>query len=158
MTVAGAEAVGKARSRAGGVASAAEFRAVLDDTLAAVDADDGLGTRLRASGVRLRLEITDLALVLNVASDEDEPHLTWTFSDEVAWSPRLELWMDSEIANAYLQGKASLAIAIARRRVRCRGDARTAVLYVPALKLLAKPYERVVAAGHPHLLLERRLS
>ena len=61
--------------------------------------------------------------------------------------------MDSEVANRYLQGKESLAIAIARRRVRCRGESKVALLYVPAMRLLCEPYRRVVAAEYPHLAI-----
>ena len=50
-----------------------------------------------------------------------------------------------QIANAYLQGKESLAIAIARGRVRYDGDARCALLYVPALR----PRGRALPASRP---------
>ena len=53
--------------------------------------------------------------MLNVAaSEEPAHHLRWEFSDAVDWEPKLNLKMGSRIANAYLQGKESLAIAIAR--------------------------------------------
>ena len=61
--------------------------------------------------------------------------------------------MDSDVANRYLQGKESLAVAMARRRVRTRGDRSVALLYVPALRLVCEPYRRVVAADYPHLAI-----
>jgi hypothetical protein len=134
--------------------SATEYRALLDQALSELDADDKSGPLLRAAGLRIRLEFPDLDLVLDVAaSEEPAHHLRWSFSDAVDWQPKLSLRMDSRIANAYLQGKESLAIAIAHGRVRFSGDTRCALLYVPALRLLVGPYRRVVRREYPHLLV-----
>src|SRR5215212_7746399 len=93
--------------------SADEFRQLLDQALAEANSDERSGPFLRATGMRMRFEFPDLKLVLNVAAGEDgDSHLRWEFSDDVAWEPRLRLTMDSDVANAYLQGKESLAIAI----------------------------------------------
>jgi len=62
--------------------------------------------------------------------------------------------MDSKVANAYLQGKESLAIAIARGRVKASGDTRSALIYIPALRLLVSSYRKLVTQEHPHLVLE----
>jgi hypothetical protein len=35
----------------------------------------------------------------------------------------------------------------------CSGEARSALLYLPALKLVAGPYRRVVSSAYPHLAL-----
>ncbi len=135
--------------------AAAEFRSVLDDVLAETDADDHAGPLLRAAGIRIRFEFPDLPLVLNLAATEDgDHHLAWRFSDDVDWEPKLTMRMDSKVANAYLQGKESLAIAIARGRVRLEGDTRSALIYIPALKLLVASYRRLVTQEHPHLALE----
>jgi hypothetical protein len=132
--------------------SEGELRALLDDVLAEVDADAKAGALLRAAGLRVRFRFPDLGMVLNVApSEEPGRHLRWRFSDDVAWEPKLELVMDSEVANAYLQGTESLAIALARGRVRASGDTRCALLYVPALRLVVDSYRRHVRAEHPHL-------
>jgi hypothetical protein len=134
--------------------SATEFRALLGEALSELDADEKSGPLLRATGLRMRLEFQDLDLVLNVAaSEEPAHHLRWSFSDAVDWEPKLRLRMDSRIANAYLQGKESLAIAIARGRVRFSGDTRCALLYVPALRLVVGPYRRLVRRDYPHLLI-----
>ncbi len=104
--------------------------------------------------MRMRFEFPDLKLVLNVAPGDDAgSHLRWEFSDSVEWEPRLKLTMDSEVANAYLQGKESLAIAIARQRVRCSGETRCALLYVPAMRLVVDAYRRVVRDEYPHLAI-----
>jgi hypothetical protein len=134
--------------------SATEFRELLDEALSELDADPKSGPLLRAAGMRMRFEFTDLGLVLNVAaSDDPGHHLRWEFSDAVDWEPRLELRMDSRIANAYLQGKESLAIAIARGRVRLAGDTECALRYVPTLRLVVPPYLRLVRRQYPHLLV-----
>jgi hypothetical protein len=135
--------------------AAAEFQAVLDDVLTETDADDQAGPVLRAAGLRVRFEFPDLPLVLNLAATEEGTHhLSWGFSDTVDWKPKLTLRMDSKVANAYLQGKESLAIAIARGRVKATGDTRSALVYIPALKLLVASYRRLVTQEHPHLVLE----
>jgi hypothetical protein len=135
--------------------AAAEFQAVLDDVLTETDADDQAGPLLRAAGLRLRFEFPDLPLVLNLAATEEgSHHLSWRFSDTVDWKPKLTLRMDSKVANAYLQGKESLAIAIAHGRVKATGDTRSALVYIPALKLLVTSYRRLVTQEHPHLVLE----
>ena len=104
------------RSRSG---SATEFRELLDETLFELDVDEKAGPLLRATGMRVRFDFPDLGMVLNVAASEaPDHHLRWEFSDAVDWEPKLSFSMDSQIANAYLQGKESLAIAIARGRVR----------------------------------------
>jgi hypothetical protein len=131
-----------------------ELRAALDRTLRDLDDDHTRGPLLRATGVRMRLEFPDVGLVLNVAaSEEPGRHLRWSFDPGVDWEPKLELTMDSETANGYLQGRESLAIAIARGRVRFRGDSRATVLFLPAVRLIVDPYKRVVSQDYPHLAL-----
>ncbi len=135
--------------------AAAEFRHLLDEVLTETDADEHAGPLLRAADLRVRFEFPDLPLVLNLAATEEgDHHLTWQFSDQVDWKPKLTLMMGSEVANAYLQGKESLAIAIARGRVQAIGDTRSALVYIPALRLLVSSYSRVVTQEHPHLVLE----
>src|SRR5919108_4810819 len=132
--------------------SAAEFRELLDQALSELDADAKAGSLLRATGLRVRFRFPDLGLVLNVApTEEGAHHLRWTFSNRTGWDPKLELVMDSAAANAYLQGQESLAIAIARGRVRCTGETRSALLYVPSLQLLVDAYRRLVRRQHPRL-------
>jgi hypothetical protein len=150
----GAVALRRERAELPAVRSRAEFRELLDRALADVDSEDRAGTLLRATGLRLRFEFPDLDLVLNVAATESgEHHVRWSFADSAEWKPKLELRMDSAVANAYLQGRESLAIALARRQVRCEGEARVALLYVPAIRLLCGPYRRIVESEYPHLAL-----
>ena len=59
--------------------------------------------------------------------------------------------MPAEVANRYLQGRESLAIAIAHGQVSCKGDSRVALLYLPATRLLCEPYRRVVETEFPAL-------
>jgi hypothetical protein len=156
-TVAG-RGSGAARGRGRGAAARAvpvppaELRRVLGDALEAAEADDKASTLIRAAGPRLRIEVTDASLVLNLApSDEHGRTLRWRFDDKVDWEPRLRIWMDSATANRYLQGRESLAIAIARGRVRAEGDARTALLYLPAMRFLIEPYRRLIRERFPDL-------
>jgi hypothetical protein len=152
MVAAAATQGGRKTARKG--VSAEELRELLDRTLTELDRDDRLGPLIRATGMRLRLECPDVGLVLNVAaSDSPDRHIRWAFGDDIVWEPRLELLMAADVANAYLQGKESLAVAIARGRVRCKGEAKVALLYVPATRLMVEPYRRSVRELHPDLVL-----
>jgi hypothetical protein len=62
--------------------------------------------------------------------------------------------MGSEVANRYLQGAESVPIAIARGRIRCSGESRSVLLYLPAARLIQRPYKRLVRAEYPHLALD----
>ena len=128
-----------------------ELRAALERALADVDADERLGPLIGATRLRMRIEFTDLGMALNVAAADGGRNLTWSFADDPGWPPKLTLLMSSDVANRYLQGRESLAIGIARGQVRCRGDSRTALLYLPAARLIAEPYRRVVESEYPAL-------
>jgi hypothetical protein len=130
-----------------------DLRAALDRALAESDADEVIGPRIRATGLRMRFDLPDAGLALYVrAGEEGEPNLVWSFDEAPDWQPRLELEMSAAVANRYLQGRESLAIAIARGQVRCRGESRAALAYLPAARLICEPYRRVIAAGFPDLV------
>src|SRR4029450_10322824 len=106
-------------------ASADQMREIVDRVLARINDDDTAGPLLRATGMRLRLNCPDLGLAVNIAASRDpDPPIEWTFDERPGWEPRLELTMNSAVANAYLQGRASVPVAIARGEIRCSGDAR----------------------------------
>jgi hypothetical protein len=135
-------------------ASARCYQALLDRVLAAVDADETAGPDLRAADLSLRLALPDLPLVVNVVSSDDpDHHLRWWFGDEVDWQPELELTMSSAVANAYLQGRENLPIAIAHHRATARGGAHASLRSLPALELLVEPYRRAVRTLMPRLVL-----
>jgi hypothetical protein len=132
--------------------AAAELAAALERTLAEVDADDRVGPLIGATRLRLRFELTQPTLALNLAGAEGGHNITWSFTDDPGWSPKLLLRMPAEVANRYLQGRESLAILIARGQVTCRGESRIALLYVPAARLLCERYRQVVEAEFPALV------
>jgi hypothetical protein len=128
-----------------------QLRAALERTLGEVDADDRLGPLIGATRLRMRFEFTDLDMALNVAAADGERNITWSFAEDPGWPPKLTLTMSSAVANRYLQGRESLAIGLARGQVRAQGDSRTALLYLPAARLICEPYRRVVEAEYPAL-------
>jgi hypothetical protein len=139
-------------SRDAAFGSAAELREVLERLFATVEGDERTGSVLRAAHFRVRFDFTDLRVHLNLASAEDDEHyLRWSFAPRAPWDPKLTLRMDSSVANAWLQGEQSLAIAIARGQVRWVGETRSTLFFVPLAKLLSEPYRRVVDADFPHL-------
>jgi hypothetical protein len=132
--------------------SSEELREVLGRLLESVDADDRIGPLLRAAHLRARLEFPDRRLDLNVASCEgDDRNVEWSFARRAPWTPKVTLRMDSSVANGWLQGEESLAIAIARGRVRCSGESRSTLFFVPVAKLLGDPYRRLIEAEFEHL-------
>jgi hypothetical protein len=133
--------------------SAEELREVLDRLLTAIDQDPVIGPSLRSARVPHRFVLTDLGVVLNVASSEKGDHcLRWEFSDEVDWKPALTLEMDSAVANGYLQGEENLAIAIARGRIRVSCErARAALSFLPLSRTLFGRYRELVERDYPHL-------
>jgi hypothetical protein len=135
-----------------GAAALDHFRSALDRALSEADADERLGPLLGASGLRMRFEFTDTGLDLNVAAGEDGHNLSWSFG-AAAWPARLVLTMPTVIANRFLQGSESLPIAIVRGQVQCSGESRAALHYLPATRLLAGSYRRVVERDFPDLLV-----
>jgi hypothetical protein len=128
-----------------------EFRAALEQALELADSDEKIGPLLAATEVRMRFEFPDTGLQLNIAAGQADGHnLRWSFG-EVDWPPKLELTMESAVANRFLQGRESLAIAIARGRARYRGESHSAVLGLPATRLLCEPYREVIREGFPAL-------
>ena len=124
--------MGTGRQLAAASGSAAEFRDLLDEALSELDADEKAGPLLRAAGLRMRLRVPrPRADAQRRRQRGARPSPALEFSDAVDWEPKLKLQMDSQIANAYLQGKESLAIAIARGRVRFKGDTRCALSTYP---------------------------
>ena len=81
-------------------------------------------------------------------------NLSWSFSDDPGWSPKLVLRMTCGVGNRYLQGRESLAIAIARGQVRHRGEPRAAMLYLPAARLFCEPYRQVIQSRYPELAVQ----
>lgn len=129
-----------------------QLRTALDQALAEVDADERIGPLVSATRLRMRFEFTDLEMALNVAGADAGHNVTWSFADDPGWAPKLVLRMSSVVANRYLQGRESLAIAIARGEVRWDGESRVALLYLPAARLISERYQRVVEADFPALL------
>jgi len=132
-----------------------ELRDLLEHVLAELDGDERNGSVLRAAEFRLCLEVTDLDLVIRIdASDKDAQHIDWAFEGDVIRKPAVfSLAMDSETVNAYLQGRASLVVAMAHGRAHWSGESRAPLVYLPVLRMLSEPYKRWVKQLHPHLAL-----
>lgn len=134
--------------------SAADFQAVVHEALSFLDTDSSRGPLFRASGMRIRFELPDIASTLDVAAAEGDAHyLRWMF-EPTDWGPKLTLRMDSDVANGVFQGRESLAIGVARGRVKVSGEPRSTLTYVPALKLLVEPYRHAVRDLRPALVID----
>jgi hypothetical protein len=129
---------------------AEEFRVALDRTLEIADADERIGPMIAATRLRMCLRFPDAGFVLHIAAGVDGDNIRWSFA-EVDWPAKVELIMDSVTANRYLQGRQSLAIAIARGQARYRGESRSALVGLPAARLLCEPYREVIRSEFPQL-------
>jgi hypothetical protein len=132
--------------------STSEFVEVMDRTFSLMSDDPDIGPKLRDADTPQRFEFTDLELVVNIrAGGPEESNLTWEWSDEVEWEPKVKMSMSSETANRYFQGKENVAIAIARRRIRAGGDVKAALAILPITKPLFALYREMIVADYPHL-------
>ena len=132
--------------------SAEEFREVLDRTFGLMSTDPEMGPKLRDADTPQRYEFPDLDLVVNVTAG-DEANLRWEWSDDVPLEPEVEMTMDSEIANRYFQGKENIAIALARRRIRSKGNTKKALALIPVTKPVFARYREMVEQDYPHLVV-----
>jgi hypothetical protein len=89
---------------------------------------------------------------VNVTAGAEE-NLRWEWSDDVPWEPEVEMSMDSEIANRYFQGKENIAIALARRRIRSKGNTKKALALIPVTKPVFARYREMVERDYPHLVV-----
>jgi hypothetical protein len=141
-------ASGGTRTTSAADVGAEDFRAALERAFELAESDEVIGPAICATNLRLKFEFTD-GHALHVWAGADG-HLRWSF-DPVEWTPELVLAMSISTANRYLQGRESLAIAIARGQVKVRGGSRAALRYLPAARMLSEPYRQVVAAQFPML-------
>ena len=132
-----------------------ECREVLDKTFAIMSEDPEMGPKLKDADTPQRFEFDDIDLVVNVraAREGEEGNLSWTWSDEIDWEPKVRMTMSSETANKYFQGKENVAMAIARRRIKAGGDVKAALALIPITKPVYGRYRELVEAEYPHLVV-----
>jgi hypothetical protein len=130
-----------------------EFIEVMDRIFTMMSEDPDMGPKLRDADVPQRFEFDDVDLVVNIraGTEADGANLYWEWTDEVAWKPKVEMTMSSEVANRYFQGKENVALAIARRRIKTGGDVKAALALIPITKPIYKRYRAVVVDEYPHL-------
>ena len=134
-------------------ASVTELREVLTALLERIESDPDLAERLNSAAIAFRYVFTDLNTTLDVASTEPGDGISWSFSGESSRDPAVTLEMDSGVANRYLQGRESLAIGIARKRIRCFCDARAVLKLLSMSRFTDVAYREVLERHYPHLLL-----
>jgi hypothetical protein len=134
-------------------ASPQEFRDVMDRVFQMMSEDPEMGPRLRDADVPQRFEFEDLDLVMNVRAGRpgESANLSWVWSDDIDWSPRVRMTMSSRTANRYFQGRENIAYAVARRRIKTGGDIKAALELIPITKPIYERYRDLVAEEYPHL-------
>jgi SCP-2 sterol transfer family len=135
--------------------SPAEFQEVIDRVFTLMSTDPEMGSKLREARTPQRFEFPDLDMVVNITyatEVRDGHHLRWEWSDEVDWSPEVQMTMDSEVANRYFQGKENVAMAAARRRIKTSGNLKKALSLVPMTKPVYPRYREMLEEEYPHLV------
>lgn len=147
---------------AAGFASGEEARTVLERAFASADAEDGPALRGMNLSEEMRINDLDLSVLLAAGGEGGGRCIHWRFRDLAGEAeadaddeeqPRLRLSLDAAVANGLLQGRESMAVAIARGRLRVRGEARAALVQIPALRTISRHYLSVVRRDFPHLLI-----
>jgi hypothetical protein len=139
---------------ADGFRSPDEFREVMEKTFTLMSEDADMGPKLKAADTPQRFEFSDLDLVVNIRATrgDEEGNLTWQWTDEVDWEPRVRMTMSSETANKYFQGRENVAVAIARRKIKTGGDVKAALAILPLTKPIFARYRELVESDYPHLV------
>jgi hypothetical protein len=135
--------------------SAQEFREVMDKTFTIMSTDPEMGPKLRDARVPQRFEFPDQEAVVNITAEDSggEQNLRWKWSDAVEWEPKVEMTMDSEVANKYFQGKENVPMALARRRIKSSGDIKAALRLIPITKPVFAQYRAMIEREYPHLVV-----
>jgi hypothetical protein len=135
--------------------SPAEFREVMDKVFTIMSTDPDMGPKLRDARVPQRFEFPDLDAVVNITHDDSggEQNLRWKWSDDVDWEPKVEMTMDSGVANKYFQGKENVPVALARRRIKSSGDIKSALKLIPITKPVFDQYRELLEREYPHLVV-----
>jgi hypothetical protein len=130
-----------------------EFREVMDRIFTLMSEDPDMGPKLRDADVPQRFEFEDMDMVVNIraAEEGEEGNLHWEWSDDVGWKSKVQMKMNSDIANKYFQGKENVAVAIARRRIKTGGDVKAALSLIPITKPVYAQFREVVEDEYPHL-------
>ncbi|MEA2125958.1 MAG: hypothetical protein QOI80_2740 [Solirubrobacteraceae bacterium] len=137
-----------------GFQSSDEFREVMEKTFTIMSEDPDMGPKLKQADTPQRFEFDDLDLVVNIRAtrEGEDGNLTWQWTDEVDWEPRVRMTMSSETANKYFQGKENVAMAIARRKIKTGGDVKAALAILPITKPVFARYRELVESDYPHLV------
>jgi putative sterol carrier protein len=137
-----------------GFRSPEEFREVMDKVFTIMSTHPEMGPKLRDARVPQRFEFPDQDAVVNITFDESgEQNLRWKWSDAVDWEPKVEMTMDSDVANKYFQGKENVPMALARRRIKSSGDIKAALKLIPITKPVFEKYREMIEREHPHLVV-----
>ena len=135
--------------------SAKELREVIDAVFSMMDADPEMGPKLAEADTPQRFEFSDFDVVVNIraAREGEEGNLHWEWSDDVDWDSKVQMTMSSEVANRYFQGKENVPMALARRRIKSKGDVKAALKLMPITKPVFDQYRALVEREYPHLLV-----
>lgn len=129
-------------------ADAAEVRKYLGGIFETAFADPEIGPQLRATGIVLQTVYTepDAAFIIDTTTGSVRDVVP---DEEVS----AEMAMSADTGNAYWQGKVNLPLAMAKSKVRVKGNVASLLKLAPLSKKLYPHYiEQLVADGRNDLL------
>lgn len=104
----------------------------------AFDAEN-LGDNLRASGVAIRLHLTDPDATVSL----DFGNGVVEFGDGSSVVPRVDLYMTADTAHEFWRGKVNVPLAVAKGAIRAEGSMATVLMSAPLISPLAGKYEEL---------------
>ncbi|RNL80181.1 SCP2 sterol-binding domain-containing protein [Nocardioides marmorisolisilvae] len=110
--------------------------------------DPQIRTKLEASGLVLRMEISDPDLVMTV-----DMHTGSIVVGDTELEPNMTLTLSSDTANRFWQGKVGVPLAVARGQIKIDGALPKLLALLPSAKTLNARYiARLEADGRSDLL------
>lgn len=124
-------------------ATADDLYGVMGQVFVEAMADPEIGPTLRASGVVLRLDLTEPVSVMTV----DLPgHRLFTGDPPDAPHADIRLRAKADVAHRFWLGEVNVALAISRGQIRVRGSVPTLIELAGLAKALFPRYQAVIAA------------
>jgi putative sterol carrier protein len=126
----------------------AEAETYISSVFEAGFSDPEINARLAASGLVLRMELSDPDAVITVDTGDRRIDLGTTDLEH-----NMTLTLSSDTANRFWQGKVSIPLAVARGQIKVSGALPKLLALLPSAKTLNARYvERLRADGRDELL------
>lgn len=101
---------------------------------------EDLGNNLRASGVAIRLHLTDPVATISL----DFGNGVVEFGDGSSVVPRVDLYMTADTAHEFWRGEVNVPLAVAKGTIRAEGSMATVLMSAPLIAPLSGKYQEIL--------------